>query len=230
MRAIILPLLVAALPSVAAKPEKFFVVVHTTDKVLVKYICNNDANKEDAGTTLRSLWRSNGDFMWHVVGGTAPYTVVSRETDGKGGCITVMDANGNTATGCGVIATQIEKVYMDCDGVQRLKPGPYGIVPNDSTHVPKPYTTEPRPETYVPPVKTPAPEVNPPVHPKPAPDVLRPERVGPDGHRPPPRPGPLPRNVQPAHVERTSAPNPPPPPRPAPAPPKADPIRNVPSR
>ena len=47
MRALMIPLLMAALPATAAKPEKLIVVVHTADRVVIDYTCSNFLATDD---------------------------------------------------------------------------------------------------------------------------------------------------------------------------------------
>lgn len=113
MKHLALPLVLAALSATAAKPEKMTVVVHTTDRVVVKFICQ--AALDQPADTLGIVERQAGRFQWHVVGGTAPYTVLKDEVvAGQSRCITVMDAEGRTATACGTVDTQVVLVPVDC--------------------------------------------------------------------------------------------------------------------
>jgi hypothetical protein len=114
MKALLLPLMIATVPAMAT--GKLFVVVHTTDAVVKNYVCSDGLNGTENGTVVRSSMASQGSFVWHAVGGTAPYTVVSGPAQGNmGGCITVMDAEGQTATGCGVVGVVKVDVPFNCE-------------------------------------------------------------------------------------------------------------------
>ena len=166
-------LLMAALTATASKPKKMFVVIHTTDKVIVNYVCAEESENTADVPVLGSCIKSTGGYMWHVVGGVAPYTVLKNELRTMtSGCITVMDAEGTIATSCGVIGVLQEKLAVDCYAKKDLDDGPYGLVPNDSTDAARvgwktpPVEHDPG-DTYVPPVRGPIPTVDPPVDPDP---------------------------------------------------------------
>lgn len=135
MRNVILPLFLVALPAFAfaSGPAKMLVVVHSTDRVVVDYVCNNNQGAGEEATVFRTEVLSQGGISWHVVGGVAPYRVIHNENNTIKGCITVMDAEGQIATGCSMIGLQKTRVAVDCQAVGRLDDGPYGLVPNDST-------------------------------------------------------------------------------------------------
>lgn len=193
MRTLVLPLLMAALSATASKPEKMFVVIHTTDMVIVNYICYDNANSGADNPILGSSIRSTGGYNWHVVGGVAPYTIIKNEMRTMtGGCITVMDAEGTIATSCGTIGVREERQQINCQREQdRLDHGPYGLVPNDSTDKARvgwktgpndrtapPVIADPS-DSYVPPVRGPVPTVDPPQGPKPPVTFTKPERRSP---------------------------------------------------
>lgn len=116
MRTLLIPLLLAAVTASAAKPEKMIVVVRTTDKVIVDFTCVGPDGNMGSNALFKSTVADRGQFHWHVVGGTAPYTLVKDETNsGYGGCITVRDANGQEATGCGVIGVVHKLRRVNCN-------------------------------------------------------------------------------------------------------------------
>lgn len=202
MRKLTPVLLMAALTATASKPEKMFVVIHTTDKVIVNYICVDKNNNEADNPVLGSYIKSAGGYNWHVVGGVAPYTVVKNEMRSmNSGCITVMDAEGTIATSCGTVGVRQERQEIDCQRKDDdLDDGPYGLVPNDSTDKArvgwKTKSDTKRPglpgsmDTYVPPIADPLPPVDPPVDPKPPIDV-KPEGRTPSPSRRPNDPPPV---------------------------------------
>lgn len=193
MRKVILPLFMVALPAFASGPAKMQVVVHSTDRVVFDYVCNNNQGAGAEASVFRSEVRSQGGISWHVVGGVAPYRVIQNEENTMKGCITVMDAEGQVATGCSMIGLQRTRVAVDCQGLQQIDDGPYGLVPNDSTDAARTgWTKDPAPfpntihvfnpsekpnnppptgdrpgDKYVPPVKSPSPDSPPPVAPRP---------------------------------------------------------------
>jgi hypothetical protein len=140
MKALLLPLIIATVPAMAT--GKLFVVVHTTDAVVKNYVCSDGLNGTENGTVVRSSMASQGSFVWHAVGGTAPYTVVSGPAQGNmGGCITVMDAEGHTATGCGVVGVVKVDVPFNCETNEPMLTAP----PKRDKEVKKP-TTEAKPD------------------------------------------------------------------------------------
>ncbi len=189
-------LLMAALTATASKPEKMFVVIHTTDKVIVNYVCIDKTNNEADNPVLGSVIKSTGGYNWHVVGGVAPYTIVKNEMRTMtSGCITVMDAEGTIATSCGVISVRQEQQQINCQREEdSLDHGPYGLVPNDSTDAARvgwktpPVERDPG-DTYVPPVRGPIPTVDPPVDPDPI--TTKPERRTPKTSKGPGNPPPV---------------------------------------
>lgn len=217
MRNVILPLFMVALPAFAfaSGPAKMLVVVHSTDRVVVDYVCNNNQGAGADATVFRTEVRSPGGISWHVVGGVPPYRVVRNENNTIKGCITVMDAEGEMATGCSTIGLQRTRVAVDCQGGD-LDKGPYGLVPSDSTdmqrtgwkdNTPTPVeppeikrtTSDPPPpdrpdsdpgDRYRPPVKTPLPDTPPPVGPNPR--VRRGNKGFAPSPVPPPSPAPRP--------------------------------------
>lgn len=116
MRTLLIPLMMVAVTATAAKPGKMFVIVRTTDKVIVDFTCVGPDGNIGDNTLLKSMVAENGQFNWHVVGGTAPFTVVKDDTGaGYGGCITVRDANGQEATGCGVVGVVHKLRRVNCN-------------------------------------------------------------------------------------------------------------------
>lgn len=202
MRTLVLPLLMAALSATAAKPEKMFVVIHTTDKVIVNYVCSDELYDDIDLPVVGTYVRSTGGYDWHVVGGVAPYTIVKNDMRTmSSGCITVMDAEGTVATSCGIIGVRQERRPISCGEDGALLDGPYGLVPNDSTDKARSaWKNQPQEQaiapsvnpgvTYVPPVKGPLPTVDPPVGPKPV-ITTRPERRTPNTNRRPYNPPPV---------------------------------------
>lgn len=202
MRTLTIPLLMAALTATASKPEKMFVVIHTTDQVIVNYVCVDKTSNEADNPVLGSYVRTAGGFNWHVVGGVAPYTIVKNEMKSmNSGCITVMDAEGTLATSCGIVGVRQERQEINCQRKDdKLDFGPYGLVPNDSTDKArigwkyKPDTKTPEAlgpnDSYVPPVRGPLPTVDPPVDPKP-PITNKPERRTPSTSKGPSNPPPV---------------------------------------
>lgn len=195
-------LLMAALTATASKPEKMFVVIHTTDKVIVNYVCVDKINNEADNPVLGSYIKAAGGYDWHVVGGVAPYTIVKNEMKSmNGGCITVMDAEGTIATSCGIVGVRQERQEINCQRKDdKLDYGPYGLVPNDSTDKARVgWKTKPEAktpgvptpiDTYVPPTRGPLPPVDPPVDPKP-PINVKPEGRTPSPSRRPSDPPPV---------------------------------------
>lgn len=190
------------------------VVVRSSDKIVHLYVCETNASTDPNSPAFRTVTVAPGGLSWHVVGGVAPYRVLRDEShDPIGGCITVVDAEGRTATGCGVVATHEVRLAVDCREMER-EDNIHGLVPNDSTDMrrsfqpvaarapeapvversPEPGThpaplpprpIAPGPITYRPPVKTPA-EPPAPLPPGPIKDRLRP--VDHPRTAPPPQP------------------------------------------
>ena len=206
MRTLTLPLLMAALTATASEPGKMIVVVHTSDMVILNYVCFNNTVNEADNPVLGSCIKSTGGYNWHVTGGVAPYTIVTNEMRTmSGGCITVMDAEGTMATGCGVIGVQQERLAVNCSGTdQTLDDGTFGLVPNDSTDMARSaWKTEPgrKPvvervpvDAYVPPVRTPLPSVDPPVDPGTSKTAKQLDRRTPSTTKGPNHPPPVNRN------------------------------------
>jgi hypothetical protein len=111
-------LFLAAMTASAAKPEKMVVVVRTQDQVITDYVCSEQYRLTTGRAVIGTQVTRKGGMEWHVVGGTPPYRVIRDESDvaGKGDrCITVMDANGQVAQGCGVVGVQRLTAVVDCD-------------------------------------------------------------------------------------------------------------------
>lgn len=204
MRMLTLPLLLATLAATAADPDKMLVVVHSSSAVVAQYVCNGDEFAGSTGIVVGSEVRSSGVFRWHVVGGKAPYTILKDNWDGVNRCITVQDAEGRIASGCGMIGTQVIKVQVRCNRGP-LPADPY-TAPTDSSDAKKAHKPAWDPgrsildtTKYVPPVKAHFTEVDPAV-------VRTPGPVGPRNEPKPMNAGnppPTPRNVeslQPARV------------------------------
>lgn len=112
MRSILLGLLIIASTSLTAK--NMFVVVNSSERVVVIYKCQNRLDPLTGYQVERQIVQSPGLIKWHVVGGLAPYTVIDQRSDGTNFCITVVDAAGIIATGCAIKRTRIEVVALNC--------------------------------------------------------------------------------------------------------------------
>lgn len=100
-------------PAGASGPAKLTVVVHTDDQVVLNYICPDRANA--VPNVVATEVQSPGRFLWHVVGGVAPYTMLGDERmPGGSRCIMVQDAEGNVASGCGVVEVRVMKQWTKC--------------------------------------------------------------------------------------------------------------------
>lgn len=184
------------------------VVVRTTDRVVVNYVCTGDVLEPGRNTFLRTEVRSKGGFTWHVVGGVAPYRVVNYDVNASGGCITVMDANGTLSSGCGTIGYNTSVARIDCQW-DEFQPDSsvYRQAPTGNVSFNYPvrgYT--PATETgYRPPVKSPAPDSpEPPVDPEKEKDPVHTPRPN-DNPAPPPTPRPDPVPVRnPGHKSPTT--------------------------
>ncbi len=207
------------------------VVVRTTDRVVVNYICTDAAVEQGITPVFRTFTRSNGNLDWHVVGGQAPFKVVKYDVlPNSGGCITVMDASGQTATGCGTIGEHAEFARVDCntepeEDTTVYRPAPTGnesfnypvggrkpLGPDQIPVGPDAKGTDPvdptgaGPNDYRPPVKSPSPNGPvPPVGPVvPVKDPVHTPRPNDN-----PQPGPKPRPTQqpaPVHHPRLVSP------------------------
>lgn len=112
MRNLFLMLLMTSATAVSA--NKMAVVVHTSDRVVVDYVCTDRLNRGQ-NNAVRHVVQATGRFDWHVSNGKAPYHIVEQERDDAGNvCITVMDAVGNMATGCGIIAERRVVASVNC--------------------------------------------------------------------------------------------------------------------
>lgn len=99
-----------------AVARELFVVVYTSDATVVEFYCSDPEGRSDVVAAL-PVWvqTSQGTFQWHAVGGLAPYTAIRTERSGEGTyCVTVIDAAGNVATGCGVIQTFVQRKAVSC--------------------------------------------------------------------------------------------------------------------
>lgn len=113
MYKLILPLLIAA--STAVPASSMHVVVVTRDRIVVDYRCENFRSAMEESPVMRSVVRSGGHISWHGVGGVAPYTLIDKSTDAFGNvCITLMDATGMMATGCGIMQERRMSVGIEC--------------------------------------------------------------------------------------------------------------------
>ena len=118
MRTLIMTVLL--LGSTAAMARDMFVVVNTRDTEVDVYRCNCGVDDPDCEPITRTVVRSVGSMNWHVVGGVAPYTLISalREDHNGNISVTVMDAVGTISTSYGTIGTQIRYFDMACEGVK----------------------------------------------------------------------------------------------------------------
>src|SRR5690606_7343348 len=123
---------------------------------------------------------------------------------------TVVDAEGSTATGCGVVEAQVVRVAVDCRHMEQ-QDATFGLVPNDSTDMRRSF--EPvQPSASAQPVVQGSPE--PGVHPAPLPP--RPSAPDPITYRPPVKtppappaplpPGPIKDRLRPVDHPRTAPP------------------------
>lgn len=111
-------------------PERMTVVVHTTDARRTVRRCLRTQDPP-IGFPAIAEEVEPGRITWHVSGGRAPFVLVRDERDLVGNvCITVRDADGREATGCGVVAEQLQEVYVDCTmglgGAKSMQPTPQG--------------------------------------------------------------------------------------------------------
>ena len=119
---VLLLLLLAASSSTFG--NKLFVVVHIVDGVVMKYVCPQRIEMGDP-RAVREVVRQEPFITWHATGGVRPYTLLSQRTDRAGNiCITVMDAAGQIATGCGIMSTWIYTSQTNCPDL-----------PSEETHV-----------------------------------------------------------------------------------------------
>jgi hypothetical protein len=100
----------------AAMGRDLFVVVHTTDALVEQFVCENGGVGPNNALPIRSVVRNPGGVNWHAVGGRAPYTVIRHNTDARGTvCVTLIDADGQVATSCGVVQSRVQVVQVDCE-------------------------------------------------------------------------------------------------------------------
>jgi hypothetical protein len=214
MRTLMIPLALVVMPAFAVRPtNSLFVVVHSIDRVVADYVCSGQfAGTSPDALAFRSVVLSQGSMTWHATGGTAPYRVISDVSNGGGECITVMDADGNTASGCGSINEVHVRRSVDCDslmessssftyGPQKKRQRPRMPLSVGSP-VPGPGPT-PGPTTVDPKAPGRVPPPPPPPSPTPGPDPKTPGRVP-----PPPSPTPGPDPKKPDHVTPVSSPGP----------------------
>lgn len=116
MRTLIMTGLMLAFMGATARD--MFVVVHTRDAEVDVYRCDCGVDDIDCTPVTRTVVRSNGSMNWHVVGGVAPYTLISTRGEDHNGTIsvTVMDAVGNISTSYGTIGRQIRYFNVVCPG------------------------------------------------------------------------------------------------------------------
>ena len=196
MRTLLIPLALVALPAFAVKPtNSLFVIVHTVDRVVADYYCSGQfAEVSPDAVLIRSTVLSQGSFTWHATGGTAPYKVIRDVLADGGECITVMDADGNTASGCGSINEVHSRRFVDCSAVPDTSSIRYAPLKNLET------PSVPISVGHPVPGPTPTPGPDPTVDPK------NPGQQPP----PPPPPTPGPRPKDPDHLKPVSDPTPPP--------------------
>ncbi len=123
-------LLFATIASCAVARE-LFVVVHTSDAMVVEYYCGDPESTSDVQQQLPvRVQIARGGFQWHAIGGLAPYTAIRTEREGVGTyCVTVIDAAGNVATGCGVVQTFTQRKTVSCRTWPDSLPGQAVTVP-----------------------------------------------------------------------------------------------------
>jgi hypothetical protein len=119
-----LSLFFASMASLTVARE-LFVVVYTTDAMVVEYYCGEPEPTQGVQERLPvRVQIAHGGFQWHAVGGLAPYTAIRTERSGVGTyCVTVIDAAGNVATGCGVVQTFTQRKLVSCRTWQDSIPG-----------------------------------------------------------------------------------------------------------
>lgn len=195
MRTLMIPLILATLPAMAVKPtNSLFVVVHTVDRVVVDYVCQEEfAETSPDAIVFKTQVMSQGAFTWHAVGGKAPYTLVRDLGGGDGGeCVTVVDANGDTAMGCGSINEVRTRRYVSCSGILM-----------DTTSYPrKGYPKYPKQKPQIMPISSGSPVPAP----TPGPPTVDPKNPG--WNPPPPTPAPGPDPKDPGHLSPVSDPDP----------------------
>lgn len=115
MGSVLLSMLVAG--ATIAPGGRMFVIMHTSDRVVVDYVCMDRLVLGEGGA-IRRVVQKEGGYTWNVVGGVAPYQVIMDDQHLYGSvCITVIDAIGNMARGCGTIELRrhIEEVGCTCN-------------------------------------------------------------------------------------------------------------------
>lgn len=124
MNAALLALLLVAPDGIGeGDPERMTVVLRTVDGKRTVQRCMQ-SNLTPAQLPSGSNVVEPGRVTWHVNGGRAPYTLVRDERDLAGNvCITLRDADGREATGCGIIGVQDETVLVDCARGTHLNAG-----------------------------------------------------------------------------------------------------------
>jgi hypothetical protein len=142
MRILLAFLLLSVGPPTFAR--SMFVVVHTIDGLVVNYRCVDfDPGMNNEGVATRSVVRSRGHVSWHVVGGVPPYTVIRNEVGSTGSvCVTVIDAAGNVASGCGVVGMITRDVEVNC-GFGEPEPGIGTVIERSSPSDTIPDAVEP---------------------------------------------------------------------------------------
>ena len=107
-------LLLASATTGLCSANRLQVVVYTSDQHIVQYVCSDRLalNPERA---FRNVVVAAGRVSWHPTGGCAPYELLDNHRDELGNvCITVRDAKGDIAIGCGLIATFYQTVNVPC--------------------------------------------------------------------------------------------------------------------
>ncbi len=114
-----------------AAARELFVVVYTSDAKVVEYYCGEPEPTQGVQERLPvRVQIAHGGFQWHAVGGLAPYTAIRTERSGVGTyCVTVIDAAGNVATGCGVVQTFTQRKMVSCRTWQDSIPGQLVTMP-----------------------------------------------------------------------------------------------------
>lgn len=127
MRSLLLVLLLSS--ATAASVKGMSVVVYTSDRVVVDYVCT-ERRALGSRDAVRRVVQAPGRFNWHVVNGKAPYHVMDQYTDEAGNvCITVMDALGNLASGCGIIAERHVVANVTCPPQRTEEPTTLSTTP-----------------------------------------------------------------------------------------------------
>ncbi len=198
----------AAPLATTSSPGYFQVVLHAWDRRTITYVCADaDGGSPAAGVpalTVRVDVVSAGGYNWHIVGGTAPFTVLASGVDPAGNaCVRVQDAEGQLSTACGMIGTMNEIRAIHCafsrpDTNSFKALHKHGSAPGHGAVGTAPVSPPRQPDPPPPARKDPSPLPSPPRGPDPTKpqDPYRPpvRVVLTDPDPPPPPPGPVGRN------------------------------------